>query len=183
MGTVTVGSRVCTDWLSYSYPLTPPPKMNSFIILTLAASALAAPQLPAGVSAAACPNYPYCDAATGFLAVPNVPGAGDVIRAQEALIRGFNGQAAVSQASRLMPPLRLLSSNRAVEVTLPMLLLRMLSFSSKAVFPLVSTRESLLTSRLRQLFVLLSRTSLLLVFSSRDKNKFGAGGFGDKLFR
>ena len=68
--------------------------MNSFIILTLAASTLAAPQLPAGVSAAACPNYPYCDAATGFLAVPNVPGAGDVIRAQEALIRGFNGQAA-----------------------------------------------------------------------------------------
>merc|ERR1711874_713373 len=46
------------------------------------------PPLPAGLTAAACPNYPYCDATTGFLAVPDVPGAADVIRAQEAIIRG-----------------------------------------------------------------------------------------------
>ena len=62
--------------------------MLSFIVLTLTSTALAAPQLPAGLSAAACPNYPYCDATTGFLSVPDVPGAADVIRAQEAIIRG-----------------------------------------------------------------------------------------------
>merc|ERR1711981_807105 len=59
-----------------------------FFVLALATTALGAPQLPAGLTAAACPNYPYCDATTGFLAVPDVPGAADVIRAQEAIIRG-----------------------------------------------------------------------------------------------
>ena len=62
--------------------------MRTFIVLALASAAMAAPQLPAGLSAAACPNYPYCDATTGFLSIPAVPGAGDVIRAQEAIIRG-----------------------------------------------------------------------------------------------
>merc|ERR1712168_1792936 len=59
-----------------------------FFVLALASTTLAAPQLPAGLTAAACPNYPYCDATTGFLSVPDVPGAADVIRAQEAIIRG-----------------------------------------------------------------------------------------------
>lgn len=59
--------------------------------LTLAA---AAPQLPAGLTAAACPNYPYCDAVTGFLEVPDVPGAAEVIRAQEQLLRANVGPAA-----------------------------------------------------------------------------------------
>merc|ERR1712096_354276 len=62
--------------------------MRTFIVLALASAAMAAPQLPAGLTAAACPNYPYCDATTGFLSVPDVPGAADVIRAQEAIIRG-----------------------------------------------------------------------------------------------
>ena len=62
--------------------------MRSFIVLALASAAMAAPQLPAGLSAAACPDYPYCSATNGFLAIPDVPGAADVIRAQEAIIRG-----------------------------------------------------------------------------------------------
>merc|ERR1711970_1531053 len=66
--------------------------------------------------------------------------------------------------------LRLLSFNRAVEGTLPMLLLRRLCLCSKVVYLLDSTRESFNTSRLKQLFVLLSRSSLLLVFSFKDKN-------------
>ena len=37
-------------------------KMNALIVLCFAASSFAAPQLPAGLTAAACPNYPYCDA-------------------------------------------------------------------------------------------------------------------------
>merc|ERR1711973_307956 len=66
-------------------------KMNALIVLSLAATAMAAPQLPAGLTAAACPNYPYCNAVGGFLEVPNVPGAADVIAAQESLIRsGLN---------------------------------------------------------------------------------------------
>jgi len=36
--------------------------MNALIVLCFAASSFAAPQLPAGLTAAACPNYPYCDA-------------------------------------------------------------------------------------------------------------------------
>ena len=62
-------------------------------VLSLASLALvsAAPQLPAGLTAAACPNYPYCDATTGFLEVPNVPGAEQVIRAQEQLLRSNIG--------------------------------------------------------------------------------------------
>ena len=40
-----------------------------------------------GLTAAACPNYPYCDATTGFLEIPDVPGAEQVIRAQEQLLR------------------------------------------------------------------------------------------------
>merc|ERR1712018_866480 len=65
--------------------------MNALIVLSLAAAACAAPQLPAGLTAAECPNFPYCDATNGFLAVPDVPGAADVIAAQENLIRfGLN---------------------------------------------------------------------------------------------
>ena len=85
--------------------------MNCFLLLALASSCLAAPapgQLPAGVSAYSCPNYPYCSGAnTLSLAVPNVPGAADVIRAQEALIRGnlaptahAAAEAAIIQQSR-----------------------------------------------------------------------------------
>merc|ERR1711970_1348941 len=70
----------------------------------------------------------------------------------------------------LMLLLRLLSFNRAVEGTLPMLLLRRLFLCSKAVYLLDLTRESFNTSRLRQLFVLLSRSLLLLAFSFKDKN-------------
>merc|ERR550519_1161799 len=60
--------------------------------MTLAvAGCSAAPQLPAGLTAAACPNYPYCDATGGFLEIPAVPGAAEVIAAQEAVIRsGLN---------------------------------------------------------------------------------------------
>ena len=60
--------------------------------------AAAAPQLPAGLTAAACPNYPYCDAVTGFLEVPDVPGAQEVIRAQEQLLR-----ANLSPAAAVLP--------------------------------------------------------------------------------
>ena len=59
--------------------------MTPFVILSLVASAFAAPQLPAGLTAAACPNYPYCDATGGFLPVPDVPGAGEVREALESL--------------------------------------------------------------------------------------------------
>merc|ERR1719471_836065 len=70
--------------------------MTPFVILSLVASAFAAPQLPAGLTAAACPNYPYCDATGGFLEVPAVPGAAEVIAAQESLIRsGLNPLAAL----------------------------------------------------------------------------------------
>jgi len=62
--------------------------MNTLIVLALAGAALAMPQLPAGLSYAQCINYPFCDQTNGFLAVPDVPGAADVIRAQENLIRG-----------------------------------------------------------------------------------------------
>jgi len=60
--------------------------MNALIVLFVAAAS-AAPQLPAGLSAAACPNYPYCNAIGGFLEIPAVPGAAEVIAAQEAVIR------------------------------------------------------------------------------------------------
>ena len=63
----------------------------SLVSLSLAA---AAPQLPAGLTAAACPNYPYCDGTTGFLEIPDVPGAEEVIRAQEQLLRANLGPAA-----------------------------------------------------------------------------------------
>merc|ERR1711863_232516 len=63
----------------------------SAVLFSLFSTALAAPQLPAGLTAAACPNYPYCDAVTGFLEVPDVPGAAEVIQAQEALLRGNLG--------------------------------------------------------------------------------------------
>ena len=61
--------------------------MSALLSLTSLALAAAAPQLPAGLTAAACPNYPYCDATTGFLEIPAVPGAEEVIRAQEVLLR------------------------------------------------------------------------------------------------
>ena len=61
--------------------------MSALFSLATLALAAAAPQLPAGLTAAACPNYPYCDATTGFLAIPDVPGAEQVIRAQEQLLR------------------------------------------------------------------------------------------------
>ena len=65
--------------------------MMSAVLFSLFSAALAAPQLPAGLTAAACPNYPYCDAITGFLEVPDVPGAAEVIKAQEVLLRGNLG--------------------------------------------------------------------------------------------
>ena len=61
--------------------------MSSVLSLATLALVSAAPQLPAGLTAAACPNYPYCDATTGFLEIPDVPGAEQVIREQEALLR------------------------------------------------------------------------------------------------
>merc|ERR1711881_197362 len=67
------------------------PTMSPLIILSLAATAFGAPQLPAGLTAAACPNYPYCDATGGFLPVPDVPGAAAVIAGQEAIIRSHQG--------------------------------------------------------------------------------------------
>lgn len=84
--------------------------------LLLAAGCLAAPQAqyPAGLTALACPDYPFCGARGGWLEVPDVPGAAEVIAAQEALIRtGLNptaglpgyeahaaAEAAVREASR-----------------------------------------------------------------------------------
>merc|ERR1712105_284380 len=76
---------------SYTGLTEPYSTMSPLIILSLAATALAAPQLPAGLTAAACPNYPYCDASGGFLAVPDVPGAAEVIAAQESIIRSHQG--------------------------------------------------------------------------------------------
>merc|ERR1711976_608561 len=78
MGTVTVTLTLIINKILASRV------MFSLISLGLAS---AAPQLPAGLTAAACPNYPYCDAVTGFLEVPDVPGAQEVIRAQEQLLR------------------------------------------------------------------------------------------------
>merc|ERR1712121_441162 len=63
--------------------------MFSLISLGLAS---AAPQLPAGLTAAACPYY---DAVTGFLEVPDVPGAKEVIQAQEVLLRANLAPSAV----------------------------------------------------------------------------------------
>merc|ERR1712037_626227 len=87
-------------------------KMTPFVILSLVASAFAAPQLPAGLTAAACPNYPYCDATGGFLAVPDVPGAADVIAAQEAIIREL--ESPLSPVLRPTPLLRPLFSSSPV---------------------------------------------------------------------
>merc|ERR1712106_355188 len=39
-------------------------KMLSFVLAALIGATAAAPQLPAGLSAAACPNYPFCGAET-----------------------------------------------------------------------------------------------------------------------
>ena len=69
--------------------------LRLIISLTGVAMAAAAPQLPAGLSQVACPNYPYCDAVTGFLEVPDVPGAQEVIAAQEQLLRANLSPAAV----------------------------------------------------------------------------------------
>ena len=69
--------------------------LRLIISLTGVAMAAAAPQLPAGLSSVACPNYPYCDAVTGFLEVPDVPGAQEVIAAQEQLLRSNLSPAAV----------------------------------------------------------------------------------------
>ena len=84
--------------------------MKCFLLLSLATVSLAAPgQLPVGVSAASCPNYPYCNGVGAPLSLPvtAVPGAADVIRAQEALIRGnmaptahAAAEAAIIQQSR-----------------------------------------------------------------------------------
>ena len=88
-------------------------------VLSLATLALAsaAPQLPAGLTAAACPNYPYCDATTGFLEIPDVPGAEQVIRAQEQLLRsniaptaGLPGSAAHAAAEAAVLDLSRLES-------------------------------------------------------------------------
>merc|ERR1711981_456826 len=69
-----------------------------FFVLALATTALGAPQLPAGLTAAACPNYPYCDATTGFLAVPDVPGAADEAAVQQQSRGGFPAHAAAEAA-------------------------------------------------------------------------------------
>ena len=61
--------------------------MSTVLSLAILALVSAAPHLPAGLSAAVCPNYPYCDAITGLLEVPDVPGAEQVIMAQEQLLR------------------------------------------------------------------------------------------------
>ena len=72
--------------------------MMSAVLFSLVSVALSAPQLPAGLTAAACPNYPYCDAVTGFLEVPDVPGAEEVIRAQEQLLRSNLGVSSYTAA-------------------------------------------------------------------------------------
>merc|ERR1711976_415436 len=86
MGTVTVTLTLIINKMLTSRV------MFSLISLGLAS---AAPQLPAGLTAAACPNYPYCDAVTGFLEVPDVPGAKEVIQAQEVLLRANLAPSAV----------------------------------------------------------------------------------------
>ena len=64
--------------------------------LTRAPQLLPVPQLfdthyVADVNPAVCPDYPYCTNFNGFLPVPAVPGAGEVIAAQEAIIRSHQG--------------------------------------------------------------------------------------------
>ena len=151
--------------------------MNCFLLLALASSCLAAPapgQLPAGVSAYSCPNYPYCSGAnTLSLAVPNVPGAADVIRAQEDMIRGnlaptvhAAAEAAITQQSvGSLPAYPALEKAKAV-----------LMPCNRFVYLIGSTMKSFNTSRLRLFFVLLSRCSLLLVFSFKDKNVISFAG-------
>merc|ERR1712098_353971 len=91
MGQFRTGSRVSkrlTELPCYQHI-----KMSPFFVLALAAAASARPQgpaLPAGLSFAQCINYPFCDQTSGFLEVPAVPGAEDVIRAQEQIIVGNN---------------------------------------------------------------------------------------------
>merc|ERR1711976_880894 len=93
MGTVTVTLTLIINKMLTSRV------MFSLISLGLAS---AAPQLPAGLTAAACPNYPYCDAVTGFLEVPDVPGAKEVLLranlAPSAVLPGADAHAAAEAA-------------------------------------------------------------------------------------
>merc|ERR1712234_30164 len=78
-----------------------PTKMLAFLSLASLIALSHAAVLPAGVSAAACPNYPYC----GPSPANAVPGAASVLAAQEAekaqLARmGMAGQPAGLQAHR-----------------------------------------------------------------------------------
>merc|ERR1712047_55304 len=51
-------------------------KMHSFVLAAVLSIAAARPQLPAGLSAAQCPNYPFCGAAApADFPVPVVNGA------------------------------------------------------------------------------------------------------------
>merc|ERR1711937_99915 len=60
---------------SYFSTLRPGGKMHSAVLAALVSVAAAAPQLPAGLSAAACPNYPFCGAvAPADFPVPVVNG-------------------------------------------------------------------------------------------------------------
>merc|ERR1712112_285743 len=60
---------------SYFSTLRPGGKMHSAVLAALLSVAAAAPQLPAGLSAAACPNYPFCGAvAPADFPVPVVNG-------------------------------------------------------------------------------------------------------------
>merc|ERR1711872_664141 len=58
-----------------------PAKMLAFLSLASLIALSQAAVLPAGVSAAACPNYPYC----GPSPANAVPGAASVLAAQEAM--------------------------------------------------------------------------------------------------
>merc|ERR1712106_1245003 len=83
MGQLQIGSRVLHRLTELSNFI----KMSPLIILALASCAMAAPQLPAGLSIQDCVNYPYCDQKFGFLDIPDVPGAAEIIRGQELLIQ------------------------------------------------------------------------------------------------
>merc|ERR1739845_181356 len=86
-------------------------------------------------TAAACPNYPYCDATGGFLPVPDVPGAGEVsqLRRRSSDPTRESGFL-LCQASRLTPLLRQQFSSSPVLVSPLTLLLSTPSSLARAGF-------------------------------------------------
>merc|ERR1711872_592528 len=74
-----------------------PAKMLAFLSLASLIALSHAAVLPAGVSAAACPNYPYC----GPSPANAVPGAANVLAAQEAVKAQLRLAAAAAENAQL----------------------------------------------------------------------------------